>query len=80
MNEKDWWQMISDLGDWIDVKALALTLMNALDEGYDRHDIKNEITLEMLKEFYLYVLGDFFDHAKYFVEIRKDFGELEEKP
>ena len=71
--------MTSDLADWIDIKVLAQALMEALEMGYDRHDIKNDITLDMLKDFYLYVLGDFSDHAKYFVEKKKGYGELEEK-
>ena len=80
MNDKDCWQLGSDLADWIDINVLAQTLMEYLEMGYEKHDIKNEITLDMLKKFYLYLLGDFDDHAKYFVEIKKDFGELEEKP
>lgn len=80
MNNKDWWQMVSELADWIDTRVLAEDLLGALEIGYEKHDIKNGITLDMLKKFYLYLLGDFDDHAKYFVEIKKDFGELEEKP
>ena len=53
--------------------------MEYLEDVYCRYNIENEVTLPMLKEFYLRLLEEFGEHAKYFVEVRKERGELKEK-
>lgn len=79
MNEKNRLQMISDLADWIDKEILAESLMEYLEDAYCLYNIENEVTLPMLKEFYLRLLEEFGENAKYFVEVRKERGELKEK-
>jgi hypothetical protein len=76
MNKKDRWQMISDLADWIDTDILAEALMEYLEDAYCKYNIENKVTLPMLKEFYLGLLEEFGEHAKYFVEVRKERSEL----
>jgi len=75
MNVKERLQMISDLGDWIDKGILAEALMGYLEDAYYIRKIESEITLPILKEFYLGLMDEFGEHARSFVAVKEN-GEL----
>lgn len=72
MNEDKFNQLISDLADWIDVEVLSQNLVESLEKAYIRYDIEGEITLSVLKEFYLSLLGNIDENARYFVDVDKE--------
>lgn len=72
MNEDKFNQLISDLADWIDVEVLAQALVEEFEDAYDRCGVENDITLPALKKFYLSLLGNINEDAKYFVDVDKE--------
>lgn len=60
-------QLISGLANWIDVEVLAQALVEELEDAYDRCEVEHDITLPALKKFYLSLLGNINEDARYFV-------------
>lgn len=65
-------QLISDLANWIDVETLAQALVECLEQAYDICDVEYRVTLPALKRFYLSLLGNFSEDARYFAEVYKE--------
>jgi hypothetical protein len=61
-------KLIQKLAEYIDVQAIAEGLVYNLREAKNRADVKTETTFEELKDFYLFILEDFWEQAKAYIQ------------
>jgi hypothetical protein len=61
-------KVIQKLAEYIDVQAIAEGLVYNLREAKNRADVKTETTFEELKDFYLFILEDFWEQAKAYIQ------------
>jgi hypothetical protein len=63
-------KVIQKLVRYIDVQAIAEGLVYNLREAKNRAGIEGEPTFEELEDFYLFILEDFWEQAKAYIQTR----------